>query len=207
MRDQETYSDLTDLFAAEDRKMDPAPFVKDVMTGIRRKSLFRRLLLGAVGVAGAGVAAVQLPGLLSNWTGLDQLVTRTVSDARRDAANDLWRASHRVRDAAVERRLASIQLRGFGRPRDGGGWFRCAPDCGPMGTGGGSATCRSDATTRGTEKHVASQRVHYGRRDDRPLRRLVSRKAWDCGPLAASVRWSGDRDRSGSIRRTNSCGE
>ncbi|MEE2922862.1 MAG: hypothetical protein VYC38_13955 [Pseudomonadota bacterium] len=95
MRDQETYSDLTDLFAAEDRKMDPAPFVKDVMTGIRRKSLFRRLLLGAVGVAGAGVAAVQLPGLLSNWAGLDQLVTRTVSDARQDAslvtsADPIW---------------------------------------------------------------------------------------------------------------------
>jgi len=95
MRDQETYSDLTDLFAAEDRKMDPAPFVNEVMTGIRRKALFRRLLLGAVGVAGAGVAALQLPGLLSNWTGLDQIVTRTVTDARQDAnlltsADPIW---------------------------------------------------------------------------------------------------------------------
>ena len=41
MRDQETYSDLTDLFTAEDRALDPAPFVNDVMGGIRRKSLFR----------------------------------------------------------------------------------------------------------------------------------------------------------------------
>ena len=61
MRDQETYSDLTDLFTAEDRALDPAPFVNDVMTGIRRKSLSRRLVLGAVGVVGAGVAAFQLP--------------------------------------------------------------------------------------------------------------------------------------------------
>ena len=44
MRDQETYSDLTDLFTVEDRALDPAPFVNDVMTGIRRKSLSRRLV-------------------------------------------------------------------------------------------------------------------------------------------------------------------
>ena len=86
MRDQDPYSDLTDLFTAEDRKMDPAPFVNDVMAGIRRKSLFRRLLLGAVGMGGAAIAAIQLPSLLAGWTGLDTLVTRTVSNARQDAS-------------------------------------------------------------------------------------------------------------------------
>tara|TARA_R110000796_G_scaffold118034_1_gene231306 strand:- start:484 stop:837 length:354 start_codon:yes stop_codon:yes gene_type:complete len=95
MRDQETYSDLTDLFTAEDRALDPAPFVNDVMTGIRRKSLSRRLVLGAVGVVGAGVAAFQLPSLLAGWSGLDTLVTRTVNDAQQDAslltsADPLW---------------------------------------------------------------------------------------------------------------------
>ncbi len=86
MRDQENHSDLTELFTAEDRELDAAPFVKDVMAGIRRKALFRRLLLGAVGMAGAGVSALQLPGLLSNWTGLDSLVTQTITDARQDAS-------------------------------------------------------------------------------------------------------------------------
>ncbi|KCZ55583.1 hypothetical protein HY29_11750 [Hyphomonas beringensis] len=86
MREQETYSDLTDLFTAEDRKLDPAPFVQDVMGGIRRKALMRRVLLGAVGLAGASVAAMQLPKLLSGWTGLDLALTKSVVDASKDAS-------------------------------------------------------------------------------------------------------------------------
>ncbi len=86
MREQESYSDLTDLFSAEDRKLDPAPFVHDVMGGIRRKALMRRAILGCVGLAGAAVAAVQLPKLLKGMTGLDFAVTQSVVDASKDVS-------------------------------------------------------------------------------------------------------------------------
>lgn len=85
MREHQDYSDLTDLFTAEDRKLDGKPFVADVMSGIRRKTMFRRIVLAGVGVAGAGVAAMQLPKLLTGWTGLDGVVTKTITDARADA--------------------------------------------------------------------------------------------------------------------------
>lgn len=84
MREQESYSDLTDLFTAEDRALDPAPFVKEVMTGIRRQSLKRRLILGGVGISGAAVAGVQLPALLAGWTGLDGIVSQMLASTRQD---------------------------------------------------------------------------------------------------------------------------
>ncbi len=84
MRDQETYSDLTDLFTAEDRALDPAPFTRDVMSSIRRQSLKRRVILGGVGISGACIALGQLPTLLAGWSGLDGIVSKTLSDARQD---------------------------------------------------------------------------------------------------------------------------
>jgi len=95
MRDDETFQDLTSLFAAEDRALEAKPFVDDVMGKVRRRKMMRRVFLLAVGGAGAVVAALQLPGLLGDWVTLDNTVTNTISSAQQQAgllanADPLW---------------------------------------------------------------------------------------------------------------------
>ncbi|MBB40822.1 MULTISPECIES: hypothetical protein [Hyphomonas] len=85
MREEDTFQDLSSLFAAEDRALEAKPFVDDVMGKVRRRSLVRRGVLLAVGGAGAVVAALQLPGLLGDWTMLDNTVVNTISSAQQQA--------------------------------------------------------------------------------------------------------------------------
>ncbi len=95
MREEETFDDLTSLFAADDRELEAKPFVDEVMGKVRRRSIVRRAVLLAVGGAGAVVAALQVPGLLGDWTMLDHSVVNTISSAQQQAgmlatANPLW---------------------------------------------------------------------------------------------------------------------
>ncbi len=97
MREEESYHDLTALFAAEDRKLDGKPFVEGVMTGIRRKSMMRRFVLFGVGAAGAVVAAFQVPSLLGDWVKVDVDLLTTLGTAQDQigalaATNPLWLA-------------------------------------------------------------------------------------------------------------------
>ena len=71
MRDEENYGDLARLFAAEDATLEAAPFTAGVMKGIRRQTMIRRLTVGAFGFAGAVIALLQLPELLSAFVGVD----------------------------------------------------------------------------------------------------------------------------------------
>jgi hypothetical protein len=108
MREEETFQDLSSLFAAEDRALEAKPFVDDVMGKVRRRSLMRRGILLAVGGIGAVVAALQLPGLLGEWVTLGQ--HRDQHDLHGSAAG--WPsgkcrsalAGHRCRRGPVRRR-------------------------------------------------------------------------------------------------------
>lgn len=95
MREEDTFQDLTSLFAAEDRELDAKPFVDELMGKVRRRTLARKAFLLAVGGAGAVVAALQVPGLLGDWATLDNTVVGTIAAARQQAdllasANPLW---------------------------------------------------------------------------------------------------------------------
>ena len=95
MREEDTFQDLTSLFAAEDRELEAKPFVDEVMGKVRRRALVRRGVLLAVGGIGAVVAVLQLPGLLGDWVTLDNTVTNTISTAQQQAgllanADPLW---------------------------------------------------------------------------------------------------------------------
>lgn len=95
MREEETFQDLSSLFAAEDRALEAKPFVDEVMGKVRHRALMRRAVLLAVGGVGAVVAALQLPGLLGEWVTLDSTVTNTISSAQQQAsllatADPLW---------------------------------------------------------------------------------------------------------------------
>jgi len=95
MREEETFQDLSSLFAAEDRALEAKPFVDEVIGKVRRRSMMRRGILLAVGGAGAVVAALQVPGLLGDWTTLDNTVVNSIATAQQQAnllasSNPLW---------------------------------------------------------------------------------------------------------------------
>ncbi|MEZ6001359.1 hypothetical protein [Hyphomonas sp.] len=95
MREEETFQDLTSLFAAEDRALEAKPFVDEVMGKVRRRALMRRAVLLAVGGVGAIVAALQMPGLLGDWAALDNTVVNSIASAQQQAdllasSNPLW---------------------------------------------------------------------------------------------------------------------
>jgi hypothetical protein len=95
MRDEDTYADLTALFAAEDREHEAAPFVDQVMGRIRAQARMRKLLLAVTGLGGALLAASQLPKLLADSVGLDASLTTSIIQAQNDvsamaSANPLW---------------------------------------------------------------------------------------------------------------------
>ena len=81
MRDDETYQDLSSLFAAEDRALEAAPFVNEVMGKVRRRTMLRKLFLVGVGGAGAVVAALQVPSLLGDWIMVDNTMDSTIFNA------------------------------------------------------------------------------------------------------------------------------
>jgi hypothetical protein len=81
MRDQDDYKDLSDLFRVEDNALTAEPFTAHVMRDVRRRLLMRRLVVGTVGCLGAGIAALQLPALLGEWTGVDSTVTQALTTA------------------------------------------------------------------------------------------------------------------------------
>lgn len=95
MRDEDTYADLTALFAAEDREQEARPFVDQVMGRIRAQARMRKLLLAVTGLGGALLAASQLPKLLADSVGLDSSLTTSILQAQEDvsalaSANPLW---------------------------------------------------------------------------------------------------------------------
>tara|TARA_R110001606_G_scaffold136493_4_gene274061 strand:+ start:468 stop:815 length:348 start_codon:yes stop_codon:yes gene_type:complete len=95
MRDEDTYADLTALFATEDRALEAKLFTEDVMGQIRAQGRVRKLLLVFSGIAGALVAASQLPKLLADTVGLDTSITTSILQAQTDMAtlassNPLW---------------------------------------------------------------------------------------------------------------------
>lgn len=97
MRDDETYGDLARLFAAEDAKLEAAPFTADVMKRVRRQAMIRRLTVGAFGFLGAVIALLQLPELLSAFVGVDHTVTSALDLARTEISqaatrNPMWLA-------------------------------------------------------------------------------------------------------------------
>ncbi|MCA8902720.1 MAG: hypothetical protein KDA53_15885 [Hyphomonas sp.] len=99
MREEEAYQDLAALFAAEDRKMDPKPFVAGVMGKVRRRTLRRKLVIFGVGTVGAAVAALQVPKLFGEWITVDNTIVSAISTAQQQAGmqagllsttNPLW---------------------------------------------------------------------------------------------------------------------
>jgi hypothetical protein len=95
MREEDTFEDLTSLFAVEDRALEAKPFVDEVMGKVRRRTLARKALLLAVGGAGAVVAALQVPSLLGDWITVDNTVVSAISSAQQQAGllastNPLW---------------------------------------------------------------------------------------------------------------------
>ena len=97
MRDEENYGDLARLFAAEDAKLEAAPFAADVMKRVRRQAPIRRLTVGAFGFVGAVIALLQLPELLSAFVGVDHTVTSALALARTEineaaTSNPMWLA-------------------------------------------------------------------------------------------------------------------
>ncbi|PKP81790.1 MAG: hypothetical protein CVT79_08525 [Alphaproteobacteria bacterium HGW-Alphaproteobacteria-18] len=97
MRDDETYGDLARLFAAEDAKLEAAPFTADVMKRVRRQAMIRRLTVGAFGFLGALIALLQLPELLSAFVGVDHTVISALDLARTEISqaatrNPMWLA-------------------------------------------------------------------------------------------------------------------
>lgn len=97
MRDDESYDDLTRIFAAEDAKLSTGTFTRDVMKRIRRQALIRRLTIGAFSFLGALVALMQMPELLSAFVGVDHTVTSALALARTEistaaTSNPMWLA-------------------------------------------------------------------------------------------------------------------
>ena len=95
MRDDETYGELSRLFAAEDAGLEAEPFTSGVMKRVRRQAVVRRLTVGAFGFLGAVIALLQLPELLSAFVGVDHTVTSTLEVARSQiseaaASNPMW---------------------------------------------------------------------------------------------------------------------
>lgn len=95
MRDDETYDELTRMFAAEDAKLSTGTFTQDVMKRIRRQALIRRMTIGAFSFLGALVALLQLPELLSAFVGVDHTVSSALAMARTEintaaSSNPLW---------------------------------------------------------------------------------------------------------------------
>lgn len=97
MREDDSYKDLTNLFADEDASLEAAPFVARVSAGVTRRILFRRFMLAGVGLAGAVIAGLQLPQLLAEWAGIDKSINQTIVLAQTEithtATNDpFWMA-------------------------------------------------------------------------------------------------------------------
>ncbi|MEZ5998887.1 MAG: hypothetical protein R3B98_09360 [Hyphomonas sp.] len=97
MHDEDTYQDLTSLFTAEDQQFDGKPFVDDVMGQVRRRALFRKLVIAGVGAVGAIVAASQVPSLLGDWITVDDAILTGIADARQQVGllatiNPIWLA-------------------------------------------------------------------------------------------------------------------
>jgi hypothetical protein len=81
MREQDAYKDLSDLFMVEDNALPAQPFTRQVMSRVRQQKMMRRFVVGGLGLAGAGVAALQLPQLLADWVGVDKTVTEALTTA------------------------------------------------------------------------------------------------------------------------------
>ena len=81
MREQDAYKDLSDLFRAGDNALPAEPFTRQVMGNVRRQKMMRRLVVGSLGLAGAGIAALQLPALLGECVGVDRAVTAALTTA------------------------------------------------------------------------------------------------------------------------------
>jgi hypothetical protein len=81
MREQDAYKDLSDLFRVEDNALPAEPFTRQVMAGVRRQKLMRRAVVGSLGLAGAAIAAMQLPQLFGEWAGVDKTVTQALTTA------------------------------------------------------------------------------------------------------------------------------
>ncbi len=81
MREQDAYKDLADLFRVEDNALPAEPFTRQVMAGVRRQKLMRRAVVGSLGLAGAAIAAMQLPQLFAEWAGVDKTVTQALTTA------------------------------------------------------------------------------------------------------------------------------
>ena len=64
MQTEETYDDLTALFAEQDDALQNEAFVEQVMQPIRRRSRWRAPLLFCAGGLGVGAAISQIGGLL-----------------------------------------------------------------------------------------------------------------------------------------------
>ena len=94
-RTPRTVQTLTALFATEDRALEAKPFTDDVMGQIRAKGRMRKLLLAVSGIAGALLAASQLPKLLADTVGLDTSITTSIIQAQTNmtalaSSNPLW---------------------------------------------------------------------------------------------------------------------
>ncbi len=81
MREQDTYKDLSDLFRVEDNALPAEPFTRQVMQAVRKQRMIRRLVVGSLGLAGASIAALQLPALLGEWVGVEKTVTQALTTA------------------------------------------------------------------------------------------------------------------------------
>ena len=97
MREQDAYKDLSDLFRAGDNALPAEPFTRQVMGNVRRQKMMRRLVVGSLGLAGAGIAALQLPALLGEWVGVDRAVTAALTTAPTELStaamsNPVWLA-------------------------------------------------------------------------------------------------------------------
>lgn len=95
MRNNDPQNDLALLFAGEDAKLDSDAFTDQVMARLRRQTLLRRLTVGTCGVIGAGIALMQMPGILSAFVGVDHTVTHALASAQSElgtmiASNPLW---------------------------------------------------------------------------------------------------------------------
>jgi hypothetical protein len=51
------------------------------MKRVGQQKMMRRFVVGGLGLAGAGVAALQLPQLLADWVGVDKSVTEALTTA------------------------------------------------------------------------------------------------------------------------------
>ncbi|MEO1322370.1 MAG: hypothetical protein AAFV59_05125 [Pseudomonadota bacterium] len=80
MQTEETYDDLTALFAEQDEALQNEAFVEQVMQPIRRRTRWRAPLLFGAGGLGVGAALSQIGGLLDavqvRVAGVKQTVTQ-----------------------------------------------------------------------------------------------------------------------------------